>query len=170
MKKLSASFLNGMAKQVALCAVMAAGLAFGFEAFAESHLIIHFNDGTATSFVVAQKPKLTFGETTLHVDAQELAADYPIANVKKFVFGDESAISNPRLEEKECRFTFVDRDHVTATGLQPGETITLTSTDGRQALRLNADANGCAEIELTSLPAGIYIVGAKSAQNIKIKH
>lgn len=157
--------MNRILKLLGAALVCAAG---GASAAAEEALIVHFTDGTVTSFVVSKKPRVAFGEKTFNIVAEELSAEYPVESVHKFSLGEHVGLSD--VAQRECRFTWSDRDHVTAVGLAPGEQVTLTAIDGKIASTYIADGEGSLTIDLTNQGKGIYVVSSPSIRNFKILH
>lgn len=134
-----------------------------------THLIIHFKDGSKTSFVLADKPSVSFVDNNVRVRAQHVDTDFDASTVVKFSFGDETS-SVGKVEADEIRFTIPDADHVMAEGLKAGESVTVVSVEGRIVKAVRADAAGNARIELTGLASGVYVIATESGKNIKIKH
>lgn len=138
-------------------------------AMAESHLVVYFTNGSATSFVVDDKPHVSFSENEILIRAKDMSTEYPVASVRKFAFADKSGLVSPELIDNEVRFTYTDRDCLGACGLKSNEPITLYRTDGTCALTTKANADGNAEIDLSNLEPGIYIVNTAS-KTFKIQH
>lgn len=149
--------------------IIACGLFCAVKASANTHLIIHFKDGSATSFVLADKPSVTFEDKYLRVHAKQVDTDFELANVAKFVFGDGTS-SLETIEAQEVRFTIPDCDHVTVSGLKCGETVRAISIDGRIQATVRASEDGYAELNLTDLAKGIYVIATESGKTIKMKH
>lgn len=162
---------RGILMRLLSSAFVAGSLLTSLAASANTHLIVMFNDGTATSFIIADKPHVSFSEKRMHIRANDVTTDYEVSAVKKFIFGDEAlSVESPADDFRETRFTYTDRNTLSASGLLPGETVSLVSVEGRPAGNYNADADGSIVIDLSALPTGIYVVATKSSGNFKIKH
>lgn len=156
-------------RRLLLTVAAACGLFAATAATVNTHLIIHFKDGSTTSFVLTDKPSVKFVDNNIRVRAQHVDTDYEASKVAKFVFGD--AVSSIReVAANEVRFTIPDGDHIYVSGVNSGETVRVFSVDGYQVAAVRADAEGNAEIDLTELPKGVYVVATESGRTIKMKH
>ncbi|MCM1347889.1 MAG: hypothetical protein NC338_00635 [Firmicutes bacterium] len=156
----------GVRRCITACMVGGA-LLFGQYAGAASFLTLHMANGSKTSFVIEEKPHISFSDSKMHIRSNELVTDYDLASVAKFTFDDLSNISSA-VSENEVRFTYLGTS-LSAAGLTPGETVMLATIDGRIALTANAHSDGSLNIDLSHLQPGIYIVACKSSKNFKIK-
>lgn len=154
-----------------LCVTVAAvcGIFAMWAAPVSTHLIIHFTDGSATSFVLTDKPSVSFVDNCVRVRAKHVDTDFEASKVAKFVFGD-AVSSIEKIGDNEVRFTIPDCDHIYVSGVKGAETIRVVSVEGRLMTSVRADADGNAEIDLTEMPKGVYIVATESGKNIKMKH
>ena len=150
-------------------AIACASFAAFFASADNTHLIVHFKDGSKTSFVLADKPAVSFVDNNVRIRAQHVDTDFDAATVVKFSFGDETS-SIRKVEADEIRFTIPDADHLTVEGLKAGEAVTVVSIEGRIVRVMRADAAGPAQIELTELAGGVYIIATESGKSIKMKH
>lgn len=146
-------------------------LAAAGAAFAGSYLVVHFADGSTTSFVVDDKPRVTFGDDRMSIRSAEIVTDYAVADVKKFEFSDKSSDAMLEAGGQEVRYTFTDAATLRADGLRAGERVSVVSAaDGRQAATFQADADGSLVIDLSPLAAGVYVVAPQYSRTIKIRH
>lgn len=149
--------------------LMALAIFVARSATVNSHLIVTFTDGSTTSFLLADKPKVTFVDNFVRVTSNLVDSDFEASKVKKFVFGDQLA-SIDEVATDETRFVVIDPDHVSVYGLKAGENISVYSIDGRSVMNARAAADGSATLDLSELPGAIYIIATQSGKTIKIKH
>lgn len=136
---------------------------------AEERIVLHFTDGSTTSFLVAEKPKVSFGESSIHVTAQNIEADYDLISVHKFTFDSTISLGSNQIDDNETRFELTGRSGVRAIGLKPYEKAHVHTLNGILVSSFSADDNGIAEMDLSSLSAGVYVISTESGNSFKIK-
>ena len=133
-------------------------------------LVIQFADGTAQSYVLETRPKVTFDAEKLYVKSTNVDDAYEYRSVKKFVFETHNLSGIQTIRENECRLAFLG-GAATVGGLATGSTATLCDTAGRNVLKAKADAAGSVTFNLQGLPAGAYIIALSNGKSFKIlKH
>ncbi len=138
--------------------------------FAEEQniLTLVFNDGHKQTYVLADKPKVTFDATTLYVKALEVVDEYAMSDVHKFTFdkGEPDAIA--AVAADECRLTYVDGRTVSLEGLTAGCAVRLFDTAGCAVAAAKADAAGFAELSLDGRQAGVYVLHVEGGRSFKL--
>lgn len=126
-------------------------------------LVVSLADGTYANFALAEKPTVGYAANTLHITATEQTVDINVADVQKFEFRSEpaTAVDHLRLnggtaDGKAC-----------FTNLKPGTKVSVVTANGQQVASEKADENGIAAVDLSVLPAGVYIVSTPTT-SIKI--
>lgn len=133
-------------------------------------LVIQFADGTAQSYVLETRPKVTFDAEKLYVKSTNVDDAYEYRSVKKFVFETHNLSGIQTIRENECRLAFLGGE-ATVGGLVTGSTATLCDTAGCNVLKAKADAAGSVTFNLQGLPAGTYIIALSNGKSFKIlKH
>lgn len=148
---------------------LAAALMLSAQAIsADNFLIVRFQDGTTTSFNLSHRPNVTFDGNQMVISSEEMETYYDVARVQRFSFGDETNKITPVLTENEVRLTYTSPESATISGLKQGAKVSLFSTNGIMLMDLTADASGVAELNLSSLPKGVYIISVPNGQSFKI--
>ena len=108
-------------------------------AFADgSALLITFTDGTTASYVLSEKPRVTFGQGTLLITS---------ATVSRFTFVDAAELGIGPLTEGSMAFEY---DGTTVR--MAGAPIEVFTTGGTLLVR------GTGSVSLSGQPSGIYVV------------
>lgn len=130
-------------------------------------LTVILTDGTQQSYVLADRPRVTFDESQMHIDAAQLSDTYAISAVKKFVFADDAtAIAD--VVAGEQRLTFVDGKNVLLEGLAPGTTVALYDLSGHTLATTQVGAEGKASVSIEQQKAGVYVVGVAGGKSFKL--
>ena len=113
-------------------------------AFADgSALLITFTDGTTASYVLSEKPRVTFGQGTLLITSAGASAEYERATISRFTFVDAAELGIGSLTEGSVAFEYVRL---------AGAPIEVFTTGGTLIVR------GTDSVSLSGLPSGIYVV------------
>lgn len=136
---------------------LALGLAATANLYAEDvALILSLSDGKTATYVLSDKPVVTFDDDHIIFTSSEASASHLRAEVTDITFRDsQSGLADFTNEENVMRY-------VNHTVEAPGQTIRVYSVDGR----LTATGNG--SLSLDGLANGIYIATA-GTQTLKIK-
>lgn len=117
-------------------------------AFADgSALLITFTDGTTASYVLSEKPRVTFGQGTLLITSAGASAEYERATISRFTFVDAAELGIGPLTEGSMVFEY---DGTTVR--MAGAPIEVFTTGGTLIVR------GTGSVSLSSQPSGIYVV------------
>ena len=126
------------------------------------YLVVELIDGEASSFALEDAPHLTFANGEVVVKSNESSVSFSLDGVKNYHFvtktvslGIERITTTPSANEPTQAFT---NGKATFSGLKAGATIAVYTIDGRAVKTVKAAEDGSAEIDLGSLPTGIYIV------------
>ncbi len=126
-------------------------------AFADgSALLITFNDGTTASYVLSEKPKVTFGGGNLLIQTGEASAEYARADVSRFTFIDAGEAGIEHLGQGSMAFEY--QNNVVRIA---GAAVEVYATNGSLVRK------GTGTVSLDDLTAGVYILKIKN-QTIKI--
>ncbi|MBR6597010.1 MAG: hypothetical protein IKK68_03565 [Paludibacteraceae bacterium] len=134
--------------------------------FAETtHVTIDLTDGTKFSYLLAELPKITYSTDSLIVSGPARAA-FGLNTVDSYYFTDGTVSDALVLGSNEVRITYSDNSHVKAEGLQPYSSVILYSVAGSAIQKVNASAEGVAELGLPQ-SKGVYILKTDS-QTVKL--
>ena len=128
------------------------------------YVVFDLRDGTQTVIALQDKPVITCqgGELKVNVAGEEKVS-VSLGDVAKYYFSDtplsifEMADEKPRIE----------MGHLYVTRAKAGESVRVYTTDGRMVGSYRISADGNADIDLTTLGKGLYIVKTAKA-SIKI--
>ena len=122
--------------------------------------------GEETVIALADEPVMTINEGTLKVTVageEKVSADLSQGLSYRFSEADPTAIQDV-LNKESSR---LEQGHVYIAHAREGETVRVFTVDGKQVVSQRINSEGTADIDLTTLGKGIYIV--KSAKtSIKI--
>lgn len=119
---------------------------------AESCLVLQLRDGTLLSYVLSEKPVITFEEDKLMLKSDFAGAVFELVNIENFHFADtENGIREVQANER--RFTFVD-GLVSVQGHQ--DQVLLTDLSGHL---LHSTSRGQTfTYDLKNQPRGTYLM------------
>ena len=128
------------------------------------YVVFDLKDGTQTVIALQDKPVITCQNGELKVSvAGEEKVSASLGDVAKYYFSDtplsifEMADEKPRIE----------MGHLYVTRAKAGESVRVYTTDGRMVGSYRISADGNADIDLTTLGKGLFIVKTAKA-SIKI--
>ena len=118
------------------------------------YLIVTARDGTTTQFALAERPVITLAEGDLVITCGGTTYTQPMAAISHYAFSTEpSAID----EAKASPATRYEAGHVVFQGLPTGTLVRVVTADGKTAMQAAA-TSATADIDLSALPSGLYIV------------
>ncbi len=130
-----------------------------------------FKNGTKASFAFSSKPKIEISSAgvTLSATGKEKAS-YQFSDVQRYYF--ESDIPDDAVEQIETasrRPVFsCANGMLSVRNMQAGERIRVVSISGAVVKSTAADTDGQAQIDLSSMATGVYVVATESGVNFKI--
>lgn len=129
-------------------------------------------DGGKVSFAFAEKPVMGLTSDGLKISAEgKDAVSYLFADVQRFYFEDDidSGISSVTGgDSSHAVFSYADGSlHV--SGLPAATAVHVYTADGKTVVAGAANADGKATINLSSQPAGVYVVGVKGGAGFKLQ-
>lgn len=141
-------------------------LLFSTAVMAQHELIIELNNGSTHSFVLADKPVVTFEGSKIKVVSSRLSLEKERSEVKDFHFVMVDAIDN--VADNEVRVVLLGTN-VKIYGLSESDKpIRVFDLNGRVAPALITTNGSQAEVILEGLPKGIYIVKIGNKHTIKV--
>ena len=128
------------------------------------YVVFDLKDGTQTVIALQEKPVITCqgGELKVTVAGQEKVTT-PLGDVAKYYFSD-TPLSIFEMAEEKPR---IEMGHLYIARVKAGDVVRVYTTDGRMAGTYYIAENGSADIDLTTLGKGLYIVKT-SKTSIKI--
>lgn len=151
--------ISKISRALAVAALLTVGTA---AAHATICLVVKTTEGTTTSFVLADQPKLTFPDGKLIVTATEATTEFALADVDRFYFEDIDESVKPA--KKETRITYLDGVAV-VEGVKGS--VQVVDAQGRLVATAKAGHDRTARIDLNDAEAGTYILQAGD-QTVKL--
>lgn len=122
-------------------------------------LKVQLKNNTVQCFMLADRPVVTFSDTHCIINSASLTAEYRLADIDHAVMVEEESAVKEVAGRVLVDFTTPGR--VTVRGLAAGTRLNVVSMDGRIIASVIADSDGIANIELGSVPPGVYAVNSK---------
>lgn len=130
-------------------------------------LIVELQNGSQTTFVLSEKPVLTFANHVLKIVINQKSSDFEISNVKHFYFSDQSS-DIQQLKANNVNFVYQSNDKVVIEGVSENDQILIYSAKGIMQKGTVWRNGSDVEVSLSALPVGIYFVSVQNKQTIKI--
>ena len=128
--------------------------------FAQSSLVITFNDNTTQTIALTTLPDIWMKDDKMTVKTSETTLEYPLYTVKTFTFGNASGIKAVKAAEYQLTGDAL---------ILPDESaaVRVYTLDGKAVSCPVAHGNGQTIVSLTSLQPGAYIIKA-GGRSVKI--
>ena len=128
------------------------------------YVVFDLRDGTQTVIALQDKPIITCQSGELKVTvAGEEKVSASLGDVAKYYFSDTPlSISEMKVEKPR-----IEMGHLYIAHAKAGDAVRVYTTDGRMMGTYRIAADGSADIDLTTLGKGLYIVKTAKA-SIKI--
>ena len=122
------------------------------------YLVLNLTDGTKAEIALSDQPVITLSGGELKVTvAGEEKVSAALDDVVNYQFS-ASLTGIQQIEANETELSRYAFGHVVISNAQPGTTVRVFTADGRQVLAEQVDATGSADINLTGMGKGLYIV------------
>lgn len=147
---------------LSLVVLLMAGVA---TAMANNALVIHLNSGETHTYVLLdEEPTISFSGDSIFVTAKSTDATYAMADVDYFNYEAKTVdvIANAGAGNGMSR----QGNALVFNGLPAGSKVEVFATGGQLCSVVTADAQGHAEVSLSALPNGVYLI---KAHNISTK-
>lgn len=128
-------------------------------------LIVHLQSGNKVSYVLEDKPVVTFEGDKLHVQAAAVSDDHRLADVARFTFDKASGLGE--IAAGDRRIT-VNDNIVLLEGFTPGSSASIADMQGRVLVSTRMGDTGSASISVTDLPVGVYVVSTTDGKTFKL--
>ncbi len=133
-------------------------------ASAQNALVLETNDGKTYSYVLAEKPRLTFSETEMLITSADASASFTRTDIKNFRFEEVEVDAISDVKTDGQRMSYLGG----VVTVQGAENVILYDISGRQIMSKRAAGNGSVSIDLSSQPQGTYIVRS-GKQSLKVQ-
>lgn len=115
------------------------------------------------AFSFSDKPVISYSNNELVVAANSVTIQFPLAKLRKITIEgslDEALTDITAAELPDTKFSF-SRDQASVRGEEPGTPVYVYDLNGVMCAQGVIDAQGKADIPLSSLSSGIYVVKTK---------
>lgn len=132
---------------------------------AQTCLVLQLRDGSKQSFVLEEKPEVTFGNQKVRVSTAKVETAVAMTEVQDFHFAEaESGI--PAMMADESRMSYA-AGVVTLCGYEG--TVTLTDVDGRRLRSVQAKAGQSVTLDLSQEAGRVFLLqmGRRSVKLMK---
>lgn len=145
--------------------LFALGIATGYAENKVKALVVELTSGETATFILEEKPRLTFTGEELMITSGEYETVYPLASLQRYTFKSVEASGMTQPADNTPTMTQT-AGHMRLDGLDPGTRIKTFSVNGILVASDVADSNGSATISVNNLPKGVYIIkyGDKSTK------
>ncbi|MBR5892183.1 MAG: hypothetical protein IKZ37_00885 [Bacteroidaceae bacterium] len=129
-------------------------ISVGVSAQGRKTLVVEMRDGSSASFMLVQKPTITFTGTLMSVVSASSSLEIERTDVKQYYFETVTTSVEEVVEEAQA---VVSGNAVSISGLPANADVTVYAGNGVQVLSEKA-VDGCCKISLDTLPNALYIV------------
>lgn len=135
-------------------------------ALASNALVVHMKSGETHTYVLLdEEPTIAFSGDNIVITARSAEATYAMSDVDFFNYENNAATSITGVGDGE-KGMHRSGNTLIFDGLPAGSSVLVFTLGGQLNIKVKADDNGHAEVDLQSLPEGVYIV---KAHNVSTK-
>lgn len=118
-------------------------------------LVVELRDGSCTSFLLADKPRITFSVDQMNVVSDFFSAEFERRDVKMYRFLDETstAVCNAPAESK----ALVENNTLIVCGVADDTAVTICNVNGVVVKQAIGVADSCT-VSLNDIVSGFYLV------------
>lgn len=145
---------------VVLVCVMLMGLAA--KAQTAQYLIVTQQDATQVAFALAEKPVVTLTDGIFKAETPTQTFEVVLADVLNYTFSDQAPYTDIEQVSADTK-PIIEAGRAQLAGLKPGTVVNVFTIDGRRAANAVAASNGTADIDLSGLGNGVFILTTPSA-------
>ena len=117
-------------------------------------LVVELRDGSATNFLLADKPKITFTAQQMNIVSESFSMEFDRSDVKNFHFVKDAATSVETLVKPDAK---VVDNTLLLNGVDEGTVIVIYNANG-MVVKQAATVDGNCSVSLDGLATGTYIV------------
>lgn len=128
-------------------------------------LTVHLTNGTHVTYILDDKPKVSFSEGLLNVNSQSVSDTHDMTVVERFTFGKSTGLDALKSDDKVISF---HGDDLTLKGFATGSKVVVSDLQGRIITSVKVDANGNATVPTFDWTKGIYVVSTSDGKTLKI--
>lgn len=134
---------------------------------ATDSIILWRSNGEKITINFSERPKLTFGKGEIKITTNNHEVAYPAEEVLRCTY--ESTSSNiEHINAGTTPTLSFAGNNVIISGLSAASPVAVYNTAGQMLCSQQADSSGKTQVDITSLPSGVYIIKT-SVGNFKIR-
>ncbi len=122
---------------------------------AGEELVFHLKSGGQITFAMEENPVITFEGENMLVKSKTVNYSVPIGDINSYDFSETTEIE--QVQKKPSNPAFAN-GHVVFSQLKTGNKVYVYAIDGRQLRLYAADSTGTVDVDLTTLPKGLYVL------------
>lgn len=148
-----------MKLKIMLVAMMACTAASAWAAPDDLVLLVHHASGKMVACQLADRPKLDVTTEKVSLVSGRTSLTLDVMQNTRITFCKESELPT-KLEEAKAEVgrIWFDGEMLRAEGLKAGALVLVYDANGRQVLKGVADSDGRAQLPMTALAKGVYVV------------
>ena len=120
-------------------------------------LTVHITDGSQVTFLLSERPKVSFSDGCLIITSSEANSTYFLSDVSKFTFGEIETNSGIGHVQNDETSLSLEGGAIVVTGLKEGSTAKVYTIGGITIHSEKVDG-GTWTYSLSSLSSGVYII------------
>ena len=133
-------------------------VAFTLPIYADSHLVIEMRDSKSHTYSLKEKPVLKFENGEMTVENSDIYAAYPIADILKYYFTEETTDIPPIGQEADnVRFIYTNKDYLLVEGADENSYLHVYDMTGKVVSKKHIDSFRN-RINIGELSDGTYII------------
>ena len=133
-------------------------------------LTVEMKDGDKVSYILSDKPVVTFNGTQVLIKSEKAEAGYELSTVQRYYFEEvPDGISTTPEDDSSLHFDYSEDNHLTVYGIADASTVSVYDITGRPAPAAIDPSGKAFTIDLSILPTGVYIITLPNHSTLKIK-
>ena len=146
-------------KKLQLLLLMLLALPIGMLADSQNTLVVKLKNGAETTFILKDKPNVTFEGTNLKVASDKETVTFALSDVLRFTYVKKDASGIDEAVADPTKVSF-ENDVLVISLLKQGASVNIYSLDGKLLRQLKATHSGTYRLNLSELSKGLYLVKA----------
>ena len=144
-------------------------VAFTLPIYADSHLVIEMRDSKSHTYSLKEKPVLKFENGEMTVENSDIYASYPITDILKYYFTEETTDIPPFGQEADnVRFIYTNKDYLLVEGADENSYLHVYDITGKVCPTDITNEGETIRVSLNGLNKGIYFISINGKHTFKI--
>lgn len=129
-----------------------------FRTMATEYLTIEFKDKSFVTFGMDKQPVISFKDGNLVITDNSNETKEMVTNqVVRYYFSKQKITANIEEERTVAQKPIVLNGHVMYQGLTSSSVVRVFTLNGVEVAHYKADSQGCVDIDISTMPHGVYI-------------